>query len=95
MEYEFTAQMIEWRGPAPFYYLPMPHDMASEIKAMASQLTYGWGVIPVKVTIGKTTLTTSLFPKDGTYLVPVKNAIRLPEGLTLGQSVRVRLEFAT
>ena len=86
--------MIEWRGPAPFYYLPMPQDMASEIKAMASQLTYGWGVIPVKLTIGKTTLTTSLFPKDGTYLVPVKNAIRLPEGLTLGQSVRVRLEFA-
>ena len=95
MEYEFTAQMIEWRGPAPFYYLPMPKDMASEIKAMASQLTYGWGVIPVKVTIGKTTLTTSLFPKDGTYLVPVKNAIRLPEGLTLGQLVRVCLEFAT
>jgi len=89
---EFENQMIEWRGPAPFYYIPVPQDLSHQIKQTAKLVSYGWGVIPVKVTIGKTVFTTSLFPKDGIYLVPVKNAVRLPEKLELGQSVKVALD---
>ena len=89
---EFENQMIEWRGPAPFYYIPVPQDLSHQIKQTAKLVSYGWGVIPVKVTIGKTVFTTSLFPKDGIYLVPVKNAVRLPEKLGLGLSVKVALE---
>ena len=89
---EFENQMIEWRGPSPFYYIPVPQDLSHQIKQTAKLVSYGWGVIPVKVTIGKTVFTTSLFPKDGIYLVPVKNAVRLPEKLGLGLSVKVALE---
>ncbi|NDC19440.1 MAG: DUF1905 domain-containing protein, partial [Microbacteriaceae bacterium] len=53
MDFTFTAEMIEWRGPAPFYYLPIPKDICEEIKAAAKLLSYGWGVIPVTATIGK------------------------------------------
>jgi hypothetical protein len=93
MGFTFTAELIEWRGPAPFNYLPIPEDICEEIKAAAKLLSYGWGVIPVTATIGKTTYTTSLFPKDGIYLLPVKNAVRLPEKLELGMKVKVKLSL--
>ena len=93
MELEFSNRLIEWRGPAPFYYVPVPAAESALIKETARQTSYGWGVIPVKVTIGKTVFTTSLFPKDGIYLVPVKNAVRLPEKLEWGQSVKVALDL--
>jgi len=93
VEFSFTGIMIEWRGPAPFYYITIPADVCVEIKAAAKVLSYGWGVIPVTSTIGKTTFTTSLFPKDGGYLLPVKNAVRLPEKLELGMQVKVELSL--
>ena len=91
MDFTFTAEMIEWRGPAPFSYLPIPKDICEEIKAAAKLLSYGWGVIPVTATIGKTTFTTSLFPKDGIYLLPLKKAVRLPEKLEMGKAIKAKL----
>ncbi|MCX8529704.1 MAG: DUF1905 domain-containing protein, partial [Rhodoluna sp.] len=79
--------------PAPFFYVKVPDEIAEEIAALASQLTYGWGVIPVKAKIGKTTFTTSLFPKDGGYLLGLKVGVRKPENLNLGDSPRVKLSF--
>ena len=91
MEFSFTGTMIEWRGPAPFYFIVIPMEICEEIKSAAKQLSYGWGVIPVSATIGKTTFTTSLFPKNGGYLLPVKNSVRIPESLELDQQVKVKL----
>jgi len=93
MEFSFQSTLIEWRGPAPFYYLPLPADVCSEIRSAAALLSYGWGVIPVTATIGKTTFTTSLFPKDGGYLLPAKSAVRLPEKLELGMKAKVKLSL--
>ena len=92
MQIKFSNQMIEWRGPAPFFYVPVPQELSDQIKQTAKLVSYGWGVIPVIGVIGQTAFTTSLFPKDGVYLVPVKNAVRLPEKLELGQTVAVSLE---
>ena len=91
MEFTFQGTLIEWRGPAPFYYVVIPQDVCVEIKAAAKVLSYGWGVIPVSATIGETSFTTSLFPKDGSYLLPVKNAVRVPENLALGSEIAVNL----
>jgi hypothetical protein len=55
-------------------------------------VTYGWGMIPVTVRIGKTEWKTSLFPKDGRYIVPLKDSVRKPENLDEGDKVTVRLE---
>jgi hypothetical protein len=54
-------------------------------------VTYGWGMIPVTARIGGTGWTTSLFPKDGRYIVPVKARVRKDEGLEVGEMVTVRL----
>ena len=71
-----------------------PAEIATEISQMARQLSYGWGVIPVTAKIGKTTFTTSLFPKDGGYLLGLKVAVREPENLGLGQIPTIKLRFA-
>ena len=93
MEISIRGELIHWRGPAPFHVVPIPAAQSAKIKALAPRLTYGWGVIPVTCTIGNTTFTTSLFPKDGLYLVPVKGAVRGAEGLELGQHVVMELQF--
>ena len=89
MRFVFEAEMIYWRGPSPFFYVPAPADVAQEIRGVAKHVTYGWGVIPVAAEIGGVGFTTSLFPKDGTYLLPVKAAVRKRTGVTAGDVVAV------
>ena len=51
-------------------------------------------MIPVDAQIGDTEWTTSLFPKDGRYLVPLRDWVRKAEGLELGAEVTIRLTVA-
>ena len=87
--------MITWRGPSPFYFIPIPQAQSKKIKAMAAQLSYGWGVIPVSGKIGKTEFTTALIPKDGVYLVPIKNLVRLGENLEVGIETTVQISLGS
>lgn len=80
-----------WRGPAPYHFVRVPPKQCEELAAAAKLVSYGWGMIPVEVTIGKTAFTTSLWPKDGGYLVPIKNAAREAEGLELDDVVKLTL----
>ncbi|ROR66896.1 DUF1905 domain-containing protein [Agrococcus jenensis] len=93
MELDFSAVAIEWRGPAPFVFVPVPPDESELIQDSASELTYGWGVIPVEATIGTTTFTTSLFPRDGGYLLPLKVAVQRAEGIGVGDAMDVRMRL--
>jgi hypothetical protein len=65
MDFSFSANMWEWRGPAPFYFLSLPIELADEIKAAVSVLSYGWGMIPVIATIQGREFKTSMFSKNG------------------------------
>ena len=91
MEIEFSGRVIEWRGPAPYYYLPLPEEAADDVHEVAAMATYGWGVIPVAARLGDVDFETSLFPKDGGYLLPLKDAVRKPQGITVGDQVSVEL----
>ena len=93
MVIEFSGKLIYWRGPSPFFFVTVPAKQSRDIKAVSSLVTYGWGVIPVYVRIGKTQFTTSLFPKDGRYLVPIKVSVRKAEKLEKGDKVSLRLEI--
>jgi len=92
MVIEFRGEAISWRGPAPFVFVPVPPDLSADIKAISGRATYGWGVIPAEVQIGRTNFKTSLFPRNGIYLVPVKVVVQRAEGVTVGDEVEVRLE---
>ena len=91
MELSFAGEVVEWRGPSPYHFVPVPEAESAEIDAVRTQLTYGWGVVPVQVRLGATTWSTSLFPKDGGYLVPVKDAVRRAEGVAVGDGVALTL----
>lgn len=88
---EFSGELWYWRGPAPYHFIAVPDDPSAAIRAISRVVTYGWGVIPVRVRIGGSVWETSLFPKDGRYLVPVKDAVRKVERLAVGDTVGVQL----
>lgn len=91
MRLEFGGEVWYWRGPAPFHFVTVPEQECGELQRAAAVVSYGWGMIPVTARIGRTDWTTSLWPKDGRYLVPVKTAVRRAEGIEVGDPVTVRL----
>jgi hypothetical protein len=86
-----TGEVWEWRGPAPYHFVGVIDDDADLMRDLAAEVSYGWGMIPVTVTLGATTWTTSLWPKDGAYALPLKDAVRRAERVELGDVVTVRL----
>jgi hypothetical protein len=72
MEWTFTGEVIEWRGPAPYLFVAMAPEESEDLKEAARGLVY-WGQVPVHVTIGGTEFATALFPRDGHYLVPARD----------------------
>jgi Domain of unknown function (DUF1905) len=92
MALEFSGKIWYWAGPAPWYFVSVPADQSEDLKVAAKLVTYGWGMIPVRVQIGETTWKTSLFPKDGLYIVPIKASVRKTETLVEGDLVTVHLE---
>ena len=94
MELSFSGDLWFWRGPAPWHFVSVPDEECVAIDAIAPAVTYGWGMIPATVRIGASEWTTSLWPKDGGYIVPVKAWVREAEGLEVGDRVTVRLTVA-
>ncbi len=93
MDFEFSAQVWEWRGPAPYYFVSVPEDGCAAIDDAKALVTYGWGMIPATITLGATTWTTSLWPKDDAYVVPLKLAVRRAECVEVDHTVSIRLEI--
>ena len=91
MNLEFSGEMWFWRGPAPWHFITVPDEECGALEAASALVTYGWGMIPVTARVGETRWKTSLFPKDGRYIVPLKAWVRKAEGLELGDMVTVRL----
>ena len=91
MDLEFTGEVWEWRGPAPHHFVTVPEDECADLEATAAMVSYGWGMIPVTVHLGESRWTTSLWPKDGRYIVPLRLAVRRAEGIEIGDTVTVHL----
>ncbi|HEY6175685.1 MAG TPA: DUF1905 domain-containing protein, partial [Kofleriaceae bacterium] len=89
VRFRFDATVIEWRGPAPYFYAPIPAEHVDELRRVAKLVSYGWGCVPVEAKIGQVTFTTSLFPKADTYLLPIKTAVRRKTNVTAGDVVTV------
>ncbi len=93
MNIEFKGEIIYWRGPAPYLFVAVPEEQSRDLKAISTMVTYGWGVIPVHVRIGETEWKTSLFPKEGRYLVPIRMSVQKSENLKVGDNVVIQLEI--
>jgi hypothetical protein len=84
MEFEFVGPVIEWRGPAPFYFLRIPEEESADIKLAARGIEY-WGQVPVLARIRDIEFRTALFPKDGRYLIPLKEVVRTSAGIDVDE----------
>ena len=94
MKLTISGDIFEWRGPAPFLFVAVPDDASRDIKALSSLVSYGWGVIPVTAQLGATAWTTSLFPKNGRYLIPIKKIVQTAEQVTAGDIVTIALTIS-
>jgi hypothetical protein len=90
MDFEFEGAVIEWRGPAPFYFVRIPEEESADIKFAAKGVEY-WGQVPVVVHIDDIEFRTALFPKDGRYLIPLKDVVRKAAGVQVDQVLAVGL----
>ncbi len=91
MQLRFSGRIWEWRGPAPYYFVTVPEEESLDLQEVSGDVTYGWGMIPVRVRINGTEWSTSLWPKDGGYVVPLKDRVRRAEGLVEGETVDITL----
>ncbi len=98
MSYRFSAALWRWKGDAPaaWVFVTLPADIAFAIKVQAE--ARAWGSVKVTARIGGTTWSTSLFPEKGflregggSYLLPVKAAVRRAEKLGDGDTVEIEL----
>jgi hypothetical protein len=89
----FTAELWEWEGKAAWVFVTVPADVSADIREMP-RLPRGFGSVRVQVALGGSRWRTSVFPqsKEGTYLLPVKRAVRDAEGVEVGDLVTIDLE---
>lgn len=95
VEWTVSGEVVEWRGPSPYFFLPMSVEDSADLKIEAAGLEY-WGQVAVIVTVGETTVPTALFPRAEQYMIPMKAAVRRAEGLEVGTeltaTVRIRYD---
>jgi hypothetical protein len=93
--YRFTAPLWQWQARRDaWFFVSVPDDLSDEIAARSEGLTGGFDSVPVTVTVGSTTLRTSIFPGgDGRYALPMKKAVRVAEGIGPDSMVDVLIEL--
>ncbi|MCR5879235.1 DUF1905 domain-containing protein [Phenylobacterium sp. J367] len=91
LELAFEAEAIHWRGPSPYFFIPVPAPEAAELKAVSRAVSYGWGMVPAEAEIAGHAFATALFPKNGTYYLPLKDDVRDRTGVTAGHLVPLTL----
>jgi len=91
----FSAEVWLFPGKAAWHFITVPVEHADELRHRAAVTKRGFGSLKVEATIGSTTWSTSVFPdrSSGTYLLPVKRAVRIAERITEDDSVKVTLSF--
>jgi hypothetical protein len=94
---EFEAKLWEWdaRRNDSWTFVSLPTEESEEIRDRATGTRRGFGSIRVRVTIGGSGWTTSIFPDSarGTYVLPIKRAVRKAEALDVGDTASVTVEL--
>lgn len=91
--YSFTAEVWEWTARTSWFFVNLPEDHADEIEERVGRGAAGFGSVRVDVTVGSTNWQTSIFPstENATYVLPLKKAVRVAEGLEPGTNATVVL----
>jgi hypothetical protein len=95
--YDFEAKIWLYSGEAAWHFITLPVDIAHNIDFYFDQDKKGWGSLPVQVTVGNTTWTTSIFPdkQSGSYMLPLKAEVRKKEQLKVQDTVQFSLSVGS
>ncbi len=95
MEWDFDAEMWLWKADAAWHFVTLPTEVADEIEDVVVERR-GFGSLRVKVMIGATSWSTSIFPSKelGSYVLPVKKAVRIAEGMEIGETYHLKLALS-
>ena len=76
-----------------WYFAYVDKKLSGELKEKYAAKAGGFGSLKVEVTLGKTKWKTSIFPdkQSGTYLLPLKAAVRNAEGIDEGDAITFSL----
>jgi hypothetical protein len=92
----FDAELWIWdaRRNDSWTFVSLPADASEEIRHRAVGPPRGFGSVRVRVWVGGSVWTTSIFPDSvrGTYVLPVKRAVRKAERLDAGDVATVTVE---
>ena len=93
-EWSFRAPLWRWREGS-WRFVTVPEGVSDEVDEAVGDLTGGFGSVRVEVTVGATVWRTSLFPsaEAGAYVLPVKKAVRVAEGLDDGADAEVTIRL--
>ena len=93
MTYSFTAEVWEWTSRTSWFFVNLPEDQTDDIDERYARRAAGFGSVRVEATIGSTRWQTSIFPskENATYVLPLKKAVRVAEGLVPGSPATVDL----
>jgi hypothetical protein len=94
LRYTFRATLWRWSANASWVFLTVPPEASDEIDDHRGASARGFGAIKVKVRIGASAWRTSIFPSTahGGYVLPVKKAVRIAEGVGVDDDVTVLLD---
>ncbi|SFN81968.1 DUF1905 domain-containing protein [Mycetocola miduiensis] len=94
MKVSFTAPLWEWDARAAWYFVTVPAEQSDDVRDRP-RMPRGFGAVKVRATVGGSTWDTSVFPDSsaGSYILPVKKAVREAEGIGEGDPVEVRLQL--
>lgn len=93
----FDAELWMWdaRRADSWTFVSLPVEASEEIRDRAAGVRRGFGSVRVRVTVGGSTWTTSIFPDSGrgSYVLPIKRAVRKAEGLDVGDIATATVEL--
>jgi hypothetical protein len=93
----FDAELWIWdaRRTDSWIFVSLPADASEEIRDLAGGARRGFGSLRVRVTVGGTTWTTSIFPGGGggNYVLPIKRPVRKAEALDVGDIATVTVSL--
>jgi hypothetical protein len=93
----FDAELWTWdaRRADSWVFVSLPADASEEIRDLAGGSRRGFGSLRVRVTVGGSAWTTSIFPGSGdsNYVLPIKRPVRKAEALGVGDIATVTVEL--
>ena len=92
--YAAKAKVVVWPGEqGAWYFAHVDKKLSDEIREKHSKVKRGFGAVRVRVTLDKTKWETSIFPekRSGTYILPLKAAVRRAEGIDEGDTITFTL----